>query len=241
MLYISSSCVSSDNIISSIKLLSKITKNIELSGGTNDSKVTSGQLKKLKIENNLNFLIHNYFPPPENSFVLNFADTSDLTRNFIAKSLEFCNSLNVPYYSIHSGFKRDILLKNEEMLVQNKEYSFEGIKKNLNWYFDNFNKELALENLFQNSNVKKCFGSSIKDIENLLSLDDRVNLLLDLGHLKISSKYYNTNYEKDVELLFTKYSDRILEIHLSENNGYEDNHLSIDSDSIQYNIFRYRF
>jgi len=236
MLYISSACIKSNNIFDSIKELKTITKNIELSGGTKSQENILDNILILQKNQTFNFLIHNYFPPPVKDFVLNFADTSSKTREFIKKSMKYIDKLNIEYYSIHAGFKKDFTIKDELLLDGINSYKSENIQKNLIWFYDNFDKKLALENLYPNNENDTCFMSSIDEIIEILELDKRVYLLLDLGHLKISSRAYGFDYLKAVNLLFDKYSDRILEIHLSENNGILDEHKIILSDSIQYMI-----
>jgi uncharacterized protein (UPF0276 family) len=94
-----------------------------------------------------------------------------------------------------------------------------------------------LENLYPNNGNKECcFMMRVGDIADALELLPAVYLLLDLGHLKISSSTLGFDYLKAVEFLFEKYADRILEIHLSENNAFNDNHFPVYSDSVQYEI-----
>jgi len=236
LLYISSSCVNNSSIFESIDRIKDITKNIELSGGSKIQNNMIEKIIKLKNIDSLNFLIHSYFPPPAENFVLNFADTSDKTRDFITHSMEYIINLDLPYYSIHAGFKQDFNFKNELLVNGKNSFPLENIKKNISWFYDNFTKNLALENLFPNGQNETCFASHIEEIIELLEFDKRIFLLLDLGHLKISSRFYGFNYLEAVNLLFDKYSNRILEIHLSENNGIEDKHYIIQSDSIQYMI-----
>ena len=236
MLYISSSSIKNDNIIDSINELQSITSNIELSGGTKKQTDTLNKILSLHKKDELNLLVHSYFPPPANDFVLNFADISNRTRAFIKDSMMYVQKFKISYYSIHAGFKKDFNINNEILEDGKGFFSLENIKKSIDWFYNNYSEKLALENLYPNGQNETCFASSIDEITELLDLDERVYLLLDLGHLKISSRFYKFNYLEAVNLLFNKYSDRILEIHLSENNGMEDNHYIIQSDSIQYMI-----
>lgn len=237
MLYISSSSIKNDNIIESINQLKTITNNIELSGGTKIQENMLHDISELKNKHDkLNFLVHSYFPPPVDDFVLNFADNSSQTRTFIAESMKYIKELDILYYSVHAGFKKDFKIKNEILEDGRGSFVIENIKENIDWFYDNYTEKLALENLFPNGQNETCFASHIDEIIELLELDNRVFLLLDLGHLKISARFYKFNYLEAVNLLFDKYSNRILEIHLSENNGVEDNHYIIQSDSIQYMI-----
>lgn len=235
MLYISSASIKNNSIFETINQLKTITNNIELSGGTKIQEDMLENISKLK-NKKFNFLVHSYFPPPINDFVLNFADTSKKTRAFITESMKYVKELDIPYYSVHAGFKRDFKIKNELLIDGKSSFLMENIINNISWFCDSYTEKIALENLFPNGQKETCFVSHINEIVELLELDRRVFLLLDLGHLKISSRFYKFNYLEAVNLLFNKYSDRILEIHLSENNGMEDNHYIIQSDSIQYMI-----
>ncbi|HIP13108.1 MAG TPA: hypothetical protein EYG73_10375 [Arcobacter sp.] len=235
MLYISSASIKNNSIFETINQLKTITNNIELSGGTKIQEDMLENISKLK-NKKFNFLVHSYFPPPINDFVLNFADTSKKTRAFISESMKYVKELDISYYSVHAGFKRDFKIKNELLIDGKSSFLMENIINNISWFCDSYTEKIALENLFPNGQKETCFASHINEIVELLELDRRVFLLLDLGHLKISSRFYKFNYLEAVNLLFNKYSDRILEIHLSENNGMEDNHYIIQSDSIQYMI-----
>ena len=236
MIYISSSCIKNNSIFESIDKLKDIAPNIELSGG---SKIQNGMLeniKRLMSNYKFNFLIHSYFPPPTEDFVLNFADISSKTRDFITHSMEYVNELDIEYYSVHAGFKQDFKIENELLVDGRNHFGIENIKKNISWFYESFSKKLALENLFPNGQNENCFASHIDEIIDILNFDERVYLLLDLGHLKISSRFYSFDYLKAVNLLFNNYPNRILEVHLSENDGVEDSHNLIYSDSIQYMI-----
>jgi uncharacterized protein (UPF0276 family) len=237
MLYLSTSCIKADSVIDSIVKLSFITKNIELSGGNKYQEDVLEKINELT-NDNYNFLVHNYFPAPVNNFVLNFANTSDKTRNFIRQSMQYVKKLGISYYSIHAGFKKDFQIKNEILGDGKGCFVVKNIQENINWFYSNYIEKLALENLFPNGQNETCFASHIDEIVELLKSDTRVFLLLDLGHLKISSKFYGFDYLEAVSLLFEKYSHRILEIHLSENNGVEDNHFIIQANNIQYMILK---
>lgn len=236
MLYISSSCIKNDDILESVQQLKVITKNIELSGGSKKNNNLFDTIVNLKEAEGCNFLVHSYFPPPKEDFVVNFADTSRKTRDFITDSMKYVDRLNIPYYSIHAGFKKDFNIKNEILIDGVGAFKVENIKENISWYYDNFDKKIALENLYPNNQNETCFGGHINEIVDILNFDSRVYLLLDLGHLKLASRSYGFNYLEAVKLLFKKYSTRILEIHLSENNGLLDDHNIIHTDSVQYMI-----
>lgn len=241
MLFISTACLDND-LISRVNKLSSITSNIELSGGSSYSSTLLPDLLKLKADKDLEFLVHSYFPPPQESFLLNFADTSKKTRNFIIESMNYIKQLEIEYYSIHAGFKKDFAIHTEKLIGGKTYFSEEGISNNIDWFCESYSYKLAIENLYPNHLEDNCFFANIVDIKHFLDKNPKVYLLLDLGHLKISSRYFQFNYFDAVKMLFEEYCDRILEIHLSENDGVYDDHKLLFSDSVQYFIVdKYKF
>jgi sugar phosphate isomerase/epimerase len=241
-LFLSTSCIMTENIVEDIMKISEITGNIELSGGSQQEPYLLGNLKKLKEKKDISFLIHNYFPPPKNNFVLNIANTNDVTRGFIKETMEYVRGLEIDYYSIHSGFTRDLDLE-DELLSTNprgKQYTLEGIYENVEWFRNEFPEtKLALENMHPgNNNEENIFLGHIDRIIDILENSEEIYLLLDLGHLKISSVILDFDFNAAVQILLDKYIDRILEIHLSENEGLCDDHNLILSDSLQYKMIK---
>ena len=112
-IFISSSAISSKNVEDNITFLAKngIT-NIELSGGCSYSSNILNKLIILKKKYKLEYLVHNYFPPPKDNFVLNIGSCDDRhykkTIKFYKKSIDLCKKLNVKKYGIHAGFLIDL-------------------------------------------------------------------------------------------------------------------------------------
>ena len=65
-----------------------------------------------------------------------------------------------------------------------------------------------------------------------------VGLLLDLGHLNISSNILKFDRNKFIEKFLTKYGDRLYQIHISENNGLKDEHRALEKNSWQFDILK---
>ena len=59
-------------------------------------------------ERGMRLLVHNYFPPPADPFVLNLAATDPAIRerslSFCRASIDLAAELGAPFYSVHSGF-----------------------------------------------------------------------------------------------------------------------------------------
>ena len=53
-------------------------------------------------------------------------------------------------------------------------------------------------------------------------VDKNVGILIDLGHLNISSKIYSFNKMECLEKILDNYSDKIKQINISDTNGLKD-------------------
>jgi len=240
-LYISTSAVQTHDTIEAVRLLSDITSCIELTGGCGYDPRLLDKLLHIKQQQGLYLLVHSYFPPPQEHIMLNIADSSDQIRRFITEAMAYVCRLGVPYYSIHGGFKR-AFKSGEAMLFKSCDDSFaeEDIQSNIQWFLQAFPAHrLVLENLYPiNQDTETCFFMHIDEITSLLEREPDILMLLDLGHLKISSELLHFKYHKAVNVLFGQYGKRIREIHVSENDGKNDVHWSIGADSLQYHILR---
>ena len=65
-----------------------------------------------------------------------------------------------------------------------------------------------------------------------------VGILLDLGHLNISSNLLSFDRESFLDKFLTKFGHLLKEVHISENNGFLDQHLSLNKDSWQLNALK---
>jgi sugar phosphate isomerase/epimerase len=59
-----------------------------------------------------NVLVHNYFPPPREPFVLNLAsvnmETRELSYEHVRRAIDLSARCGAPFYSVHSGFAMDL-------------------------------------------------------------------------------------------------------------------------------------
>ncbi|MBF0518192.1 MAG: DUF692 family protein [Nitrospirae bacterium] len=240
-IFISTQCIKRGGIIESIEAISEITPNIELTGGNLYEENLLDKLRQIKGKKQLNLLIHGYFPPPKNDFVLNFACTGNKTRDFIRETMAFVRALDIEYYSVHGGFKRDFDVKDEILInPSGPQYTMQRVYENIEWFKREFpEKILVIENLYPNNNdPENSLLTHIDEITELMDSGNHVYLLLDLGHLKISSRLFRFNYLDAVNTLFERFGNRIREVHLSENTGNNDDHFIVHTDSVQYMIIR---
>lgn len=255
MIYVSSSGVKAERITSSIEMLyDKGFKNIELSGGTNfyDYGILIKDLKWLKNRYDLNFLLHNYFPPPKKNFVLNLAsrdkEIANLSINHIKTSLDISSEIEAKYFGFHAGFFLDISLQEIGKPITSEPYH--EVKESKKRFYDLYNEinvyaqkrgvEIFVENnVYSFSNFQK-YGRSNPLM--LLSKNDYkemkrnvdFKLLLDYAHLKVSCSTLGLDFEGECNFLLgeSKY------IHLSDNNGLEDQNNPIDEDSDLYSLLK---
>jgi sugar phosphate isomerase/epimerase len=239
-----------------IELNSSGFKNIELTGSVEYCPDYEKTLLDLKEKHRLNYLVHNYFPPPDKSFVLNFCsenkETYEMSLKLIKKALNLCKVLGLKHYSFHPGYCLDL-----ENKKQGKYFKYTVKEKPKAFYeelfynrFDKLIKEIegeennntndiiiAVENLFPfNENEDYSLLSSPEEIMKFLekySHKENIGLLLDLGHLNIASNYLGFDKYTFLDELFNKFSHKIFEIHMSGNNGTVDNHSVNEIDSWQ--------
>ncbi|MBF0300616.1 MAG: TIM barrel protein [Oligoflexia bacterium] len=258
--YFSSTCFEGNffNTSPSLHMLHKELecKNIELSGG---SKYLAKEdiIKFLHIlkQENYNFLIHNYFPPPKENFILNFAADKNMGFHnamfLFVEALEMCALFNVPYYSFHPGYLANNGKESDDgqfcfTKTSLRDYSeankiFIQNVQEMHSISKRYSVALAIENLFINpQGIKTSLNNNFEELDQLLScLPDDVGVLLDLGHLNVSSHFLKFNKYTYIENLITKYRDRIYELHLSENDGIMDQHLLLENDSWQIEILSF--
>lgn len=231
---------------------------------------TAKQISKIALENSLNIefssnipfdesnieafnnhnglkLIHNYFPTPKESFVINLASSNKI---ILEKSIKHCfenikrtSKLNLPFYSVHSGFCLDPSISSLGGKIESKEairrsdhtdifietaYKLSNIAKKYGVQLLIENNVLSEKNFLINQfqNIFLCVDSS-EIIEIMESVNmENFGLLLDTGHLKVSA---NT-LKLDVDLEVKKLKKYVEAVHHSDNNGKQDSNDCLDQD-----------
>ena len=183
---------------------------------------------------------------PKKSFVLNLAsNNSQIYRKTLSnfkRSINLSNKLKSRYFSFHAGFLLDPNPKNlgktlEKIKLQPRKKTFETFVKRVNEVADYAKKKnvkiLIENNVLTKKNLLK-FGSNPllltgpnEIIKFFKKTNSNVGFLLDVGHLKVSSKTLKFN-------LFNAHKklNPIIEgYHLSDNNGLEDSNKPFDKNS----------
>lgn len=252
MIYISSSCVRSSAIKDSIiKLVDYGFSAIEFSGGTRLYAEMENDILSLKTERNLNYLCHNYFPPPQQDFVLNIASLNEdiYKRSFdhVVNALKLSQKIGADKFAVHAGFLIDIPLNEIGISIASQRLFDE--KKSKERFYSAMAELLSIANeygikLYVENNVVseqnyKNFGSvnpffvcTQADITELKKEVPGIEALIDIAHLKVSCNTLGFNYEEQAKQLIeeTDY------IHLSDNDGATDSNKEISEDSDTYKI-----
>lgn len=208
--------------------------NIELSGGIFDP----NQIDPLKkISSEINLQLHNYFPPPQDPFVLNLASQNDNIRlrsiALAERALLLSSEIGANSYAIHAGFLIDPRVSElgrtaEIRVLSDRNTAIETFINSIN-YLATIAERLNLILLIENNVVSKRNANQFSQNPFLMAdpseckkimsrLPCNVNLLIDVAHLKVSAKSLNFKPEN----MFSDCMDWIYGYHLSDNNGEED-------------------
>ena len=242
--FVSTGFYKKDNPLEVIKSFSyNDIKQIELSGGRY---INKKNLNKLILTNNkyLNIRIHNYFPVPKSKFVINLASNN---KTIVKKSMKqlknsiiLAKNLNNEFFSFHAGFRVDPKPKNlgkkfKKIKIIEKKQAEKTFYSNLivlNKFAKKENVKLLIENNVVNKKNFKVFGgnplllTSPNEIINFFKkLPDDIGFLLDVGHLKVSSK----TEKFDLKDAIIKLNKITTGYHLSNNNGLEDENKNFSS------------
>lgn len=240
--FISTGGFKSITAIDAIKnLKKKKIYEIELSGGKHIPKINFKKLKSNKIE----LRLHNYFPPPNKSFVINLASKNDSivrkTMTQLRKSILLSKKLGSKYFGFHAGFRIDPNVNNLGKVLDgklsNRENALKIFKKNLlklNKFALKNNVILLIENnVVTKKNILKYSSNPLlltnpgEILKFFKNLPKSIGLLLDVGHLKVSSKAEGFPLIKALKSLNTITKG----YHLSENDFVTDSNNAIKKNS----------
>ncbi len=158
---------------------------------------------------------------------INLAYVSEKNFKIMKKVFETCSRIGAKYVVTHGG-----------ALEREYEYLYEKGIRNLIRNLKRLCKEaekyeifLVLENTHSDQNYRK-LAETPREIKYIVETVASENLVIniDFGHANISSRTYNFNFIDYFNLL----SDKIVYMHLHNNNGKEDMHYPLFSGSIDY-------
>jgi sugar phosphate isomerase/epimerase len=247
-IFVSTAVFQSDDFRSVIDICQNYSlKNLELGflAGLNGNDLR--KLGELRTDSDFHFLIHNYFPPPPEPFVLNLADYNEpswsLSIDHCKKAIDLASALQCPFYSLHAGFcfraaPAHLGRKITAVSLIPKEEARRVFIHSLQLVADYARKKnvrIAIENHVVeadnrvNGENPYFLGVTADDLLELVADVQRENVgvLLDLGHLKVSANTLGFSPEEFIE----KLSPKIIAIHFHDNNGIKDEHSGIAGDS----------
>ena len=208
-------------------------------------------LREFKDEG-INLTLHNYFPPPKKSFVLNMSatdkDVIQLTMDLVKGALRLSLASGSPLYGIHAGYLAGAQAGDDGMFIWNEKSrnSYEvALSQSTKFvseyckYYEEKGVKFLIENLFPSPKKQFSLFCTLAGIKEFMSLVPKsVGLLLDLGHLNISSNILKFNRQKFLDEFLDEFGSRLYEIHISENNGLKDEHLPIKEGSWQLDALK---
>lgn len=245
MIYVSSCSARSNSIKESTQTLAEAgIKNIELTGGSNYYADYEKDLLNLQDVYGLNYLVHNYFPPPKQHFILNLASLDDATYELsiehCTKAIHACKKFKSKKYGVHAGFLIDFSTdevgkKIGYRVLNNREKSLRRFSDAWKTLADEASSDVTLyieNNVFSSTNSKTYDGENpffLTDYKSYQELLEKFNfnLLLDLAHLKVSTRSLNLDFSKEASrmIALTDY------VHVSGNDGLHDQNFGLNNDA----------
>ena len=193
------------------------------------------------------YLVHNYFPIPRKSFVLNIASFDEIIRTMsikhIKRALDFCEGNNAKLYTFHPGFLTDPKGSNQS----NSNFDFQWDEYQLS--FTNHSKaknlmyfaldEIVSYALSKNINIAIETEGSLNKKDHLLMqrpeeyeefmtkyAPSDISINLNIGHLNLAANAFHFERFEFVDLI----QNYIVAMELSHNDGVEDQHLALQPD-----------
>ena len=206
-----------NNIISLLDFALDQKVGIELSSGF-DSSINN--LFEIISKPNLKYKFHNYFPVPQDPFVLNLGSLNEEIRrksiNYVKRNLFLSSKLNLEYYSCHAGFlidpnpeelgcQFDLSLINESTYEKSM-YLFKKSIEELIKFSKKYDIKLLIENNVVPSNnisngVPVALLTNVKEIISFFEeFKNSVGLLFDTAHYKVNCISMNLDLS-DAKLL----------------------------------------
>ena len=245
MIFVSTGCVKAKKIKDAISQLAKAGfKNIELSGGTKYYTDYENDLLRLQGKYDLNYQVHNYFPPPEEHFVLNLAsldnDIREQSIQLCRNAIKLSKKLGGKRYGIHAGFLIDFKPKEAGAKINHRKLAdrnealarFTDAWKEIGDEGDGDVTLYVENNVFSSTNAKTFSGNNpflLSDYQGYQELKEQANfnLLLDLAHLKVSVNSLGLDFFSEAKkmLSLTNY------VHVSDNDSFHDQNKELKYDS----------
>ena len=186
----------------------------------------------------LEMVLHNYFPPPSEPFVINLASADSAIRS---RSIDHCRAaldlsaeLEAPFYSVHAGFLTDPHVSDlgrtfqapDERRMEEAVITFHETVALLCETATSVGVDLLIENnVVSMANAPEgrnriFLGVVPDDVDALMAAvpSPRLGVLLDVAHLKVSARTLGA----DVREALARMRPHVRALHLSDNDGEVD-------------------
>jgi sugar phosphate isomerase/epimerase len=190
------------------------------------------------------YLVHNYFPIPRYSFVVNIASTDNTiykrSLEHIKNAIDFCKDIGAKIYTIHPGFLTDPdgLSQNEgnydfqwndkEIHIENSQITFDRMLSAIKEIVEYARKKkitIAIEtegSVTHSRHLLMQRPEEYQDLFEYFSPGD-LGINLNVGHLNLAATVFGFSRKEFVDLI----ADYVVAMELSHNNGVEDQHLPL--------------
>ncbi len=220
---------------------------IELGGGITVDDSSLSQITRTGAK----FLIHNYFPPPQETFVLNLAsENNDILKrslDMVSNAIDFAVHIGAPFYSVHAGFITDPEFFDGTSFVFPSPRSpdqadcavsrFTTAMKTVVDYAERRGIGILIENNVCSEQLRgKLLLQTAEEFLSLFSVlqSSHLGLLLDTGHLNVSAHTLGFDRASFID----KMVPYIKAMHIHDNNGIADTHQPIEPSSWVLEILR---
>lgn len=249
-IYVSSSGIRVSRIGEAVRELAQAGyQYIELSGGTKPYDGWLEELQALKVQFDLSYRCHNYFPPPRENFVMNLSADGEVLQQTLAQvrwCLQVSQQLQADKLGIHAGFRmqpkvRELGVQIEQRELLATEVAQQRMFANLRALSEDARAcgvQLYVENNVFSAANQQSFGG-----ENPFLLthageyhqyqqQQAFPLLLDVAHLKVSCHSLGLDFASQLHTLLA-HTDYL---HISDNDGLRDSNQTLREDSELYGL-----
>jgi len=184
------------------------------------------------------FVIHNYFPAPRDSFLLNLAaqdrDTRDRSIALCKSAIDLSALCGAPFYSVHGGFCADITPSSlggrlQSTVLWDREQCYRTYVQTfceLSQYASDRGVDLLVEpNVVPSTNLtagrnQLALLSDTPELLRFVQDTDGAGILLDTGHLRVTAQTLGFDRNEFVNALLPF----IKAVHVHDNDGITDSH-----------------
>ncbi|MBW2453577.1 MAG: sugar phosphate isomerase/epimerase [Deltaproteobacteria bacterium] len=243
LIFASSACVRHQRIGDSVRELAAAGfRHIELTAGTKPYESLEDELLALRDELGLTYLVHNYFPPPAEPFVLNLASPDD---EIWQRSIDLCRTaialaqrLGQTRYSVHAGHLLDLRLgelgkpvadravAQRPAAVERFARAYQGLQSEFPDVAIHVENNVLSETNWRTFRTDPFLVTDHAGYLELKSACPDLLLLLDLAHLQVSCQSLSLPFDEEADKLLAQ-TDYL---HVSDNDGRADSNRGLLSE-----------